>query len=421
MKKYQLLFLLALFVQYTVSACSIFSCSKNGHVLVGANEDEYTSFHNMWFVPGTEDRYGAVYFGKNDMQTQAGMNEYGLFFDFAAIPFIDMKNQKIDFLGMNEVLAKCKNIDEALVLFQKHKFGAPASQMLMADATGRSIIVNAEIIVEKKGDYQITTNFNICDLKDSNYECLRYDKIDRSLSEAEDISVSQFRGILDDVHQEGILSTQYSNVYDLKDQKVYINWFHNYEETIVIDLKKELAKGFRIERLGNLFKQKTFAEYTFEKADKNYFYNSMIDEIDRRGVEGGLKLFEQLVKDNPDKADKIKGDLNWLPYSLISKARIAYDNQPFDYYYISFLNGHKTLWKSKNELLTKSMKILEFIEQNDLKDNDFHFYETLGYLNMVLDNKTSSIENYRKAIAAAKDDSWEKTRATKTLVKIQNM
>jgi len=112
------------------------------------------------------------------------MNEYGLFFDFAAIPKIELKNKEIDFLGMNEVLATCKNIEEALVLFQKHKFSAPASQMLMADATGKSIIVNAETIVPKKGDYQITTNFNICDLADGKYHCLRYDKINKGLSEA---------------------------------------------------------------------------------------------------------------------------------------------------------------------------------------------------------------------------------------------
>jgi len=419
--KYLGMLLSTMLVQQSVYACSIFTCSKSGQVLVGANEDEYTSFHNMWFVPATKERYGAVYFGKNDMQTQAGMNEYGLFFDFAAIPQIEIKNQEIDFLGMTEVLATCKNIEEALALLKKHKFPAPASQMLMADARGKSIVVNAEIIVPKTGNYQITTNFNICNLKSKKYDCLRYDKIDKSLFETNDISVSLFRDILNDVHQEGIVSTQYSNVYDLKNQKIYINWFHNYNETITIDLKKELERGFRIENLGSLFKEKTFAESTFEKADRNYFYNSILNKIDRDGVDRGLKLYEQLVKDNPDKADKIKEDLNWVPSSLISKARIAYDNQPFVYYYINFLNDHKTLWKSDHELLAKSLKVLDYIEENNIKDNDFHFYETLGYINMVLDNKMASIENYERAVAAAKDDSWEKTRAAKTLAKLKNM
>ncbi|RUA30906.1 MULTISPECIES: carcinine hydrolase/isopenicillin-N N-acyltransferase family protein [Flavobacteriaceae] len=409
-----------LMIHQTIIACSIFTCSKNGHVLVGANEDEYTSYHNMWFVPATKEKYGAVFFGKNNMQAQAGMNEYGLFFDFAAIPKIELENQKIDFLGMTEILVSCKNVDEALVLLEKHKFAAPASQMLMADASGKSVIVNAETIVPKTGNYQITTNFNICDLKDEKYDCLRYDKIDRTLSGANDISVSLFRDILDDVHQEGSLSTQYSNVYDLKNLKIYINWFHNYRETVTIDLKKELKKGFRIENLGSFFKQKNFAELTFERADKNYFYNLIINKIEKNGVDEGLKLFEQLVNAHPDKADKIKEDLNWVPYSLISKARIAYDNQPFDYYYVSFLNNHRTIWKSKNERLFQSLKILDYIKKNDLTDNDFHFHESLGYINMVLDNKEESIENYEKAIVAAKDGSWEKIRATNTLNKIKN-
>lgn len=173
--------------------------------------------------------------------------------------------------------------------------------------------------------------------------------------------------------------------------------------------------------MGAFSRKKTFAESTFEKADRNYFYNSILNKIDRDGVDRGLKLYEQLVKDNPDKADKIKEDLNWVPSSLISKARIAYDNQPFVYYYINFLNDHKTLWKSDHELLAKSLKVLDYIEENNIKDNDFHFYETLGYINMVLDNKMASIENYERAVAAAKDDSWEKTRAAKTLAKLKNM
>jgi len=61
------------------------------------------------------------------------------------------------------------------------------------------------------------------------------------------------------------------------------------------------------------------------------------------------------------------------------------------------------------------------IESNNLKDNDFHFYETLGYVHMVLQNNKLAIENYRRAVKVAKDDSWEKTRSIATLKKIQNI
>ncbi len=416
-----ILLFFGILLQQHASACSIFTCSKNGQVLIGANEDGSTSFHYMWFVPATNEKYGAVFFGRNNMQTQAGMNEHGLFFDFAAIPRIESENRKIDFIGIAEILATCKNVAEALALYEKHTFSAFASQMLLADATGQSVIINADTIVHKTGDYQITTNFNVCDLKDSNYDCLRYNKIEKALAETDNISVSFFRKILDDVHQEGKVSTQYSNVYDLKNRKIYINWFHNYNETLVIDLKEELKEGFSIKNLGDHFKQKSFAAFNFQKSEDAYFYNKMLDEFEQSGLETGVKLFKQFVKDYPEKADRIKEDLTWIPYGLIAKARIAHDNQSFDYYYIPFLNDYNTIWKSNDKLLFQALDLLDYIETHDLKASDFHFHEMLGYIHMVLTNKEASINHYEKAIAAAKEDSWEEKRATNTLDKVKAM
>ncbi|MEM8508828.1 MAG: carcinine hydrolase/isopenicillin-N N-acyltransferase family protein [Bacteroidota bacterium] len=406
-------------MQQQVVACSIFTCSKNNHVLVGANEDEYTSFHYMWFVPATDKRYGAVFFGKNNMQTQAGMNEHGLFFDFAAIPRIDSKNRQINFIDTAELLATCKDVEEALAVYKKYTFSAFSSQMLLADASGKSVIINADTIVHKTGNYQITTNFNVCDLKGKNYDCLRYDKIDRALSETREISVPFFREILDDVHQEGKVSTQYSNVYDLKNRKIYMNWFHNYDETIEIDLKEELKKGFRIENLGSLFKGKNFAALNFQESEDAYFYNMMLNEFGKNGLEAGIGLYERFLNDYPEKADNIKEDFTWIPYGLISQARIAYDNLSFDYYYIPFLNDYKTIWKSDDKLLFQALAILDYIKTNAVKQNEFHFQETTGYIHMVLGDQEASIRHYEKAIASVEEGSREEIRATQTLKKIK--
>lgn len=412
-----LLFFGTLFYQ-NIKACSIFSCSKKGQVLVAANEDEYTSFHYMWFVPRTHENYGAVFFGKNDMQSQAGMNEHGLFFDYAAIPRIDSKDRKIDFFPTTEILATCKTVEEALVLFQNHTFSAFSSQMLLADATGKSVLINADTIVHKIGDYQITTNFNVCDLKDKSYHCLRYDKINQALSTAKNISVDLFREVLDDVHQEGKVSTQYSSIYDLKNRKIHINWFHNFNETIVIDLEEELKKDFHIENLGDKFKHKNFAALSFQKNEDAYFYNKILDEFDQDGLTAGFELFEQFVKEYPEKGELIKEDFTWIPYGLISKARIAHHGLPFDYYYIPIVSDYKMVWKSDDKLLFQALTVLEYIETQQLKVNDFHFHEMTGYVYMVLGNLDSSIANYEKAILAVEEGSREEKRATKTLDRI---
>ena len=49
--------------------------------------------------------------------------------------------------------------------------------------------------------------------------------------------------ILEATHQEGRFPTQYSNIYDVKNQLIYLYHFHNFQKEYKIDLKKELAKG----------------------------------------------------------------------------------------------------------------------------------------------------------------------------------
>ena len=48
-------------------------------------------------------------------------------------------------------------------------------------------------------------------------------------------------------------ATQYSNVYDLKKGLVFLYHFHNFEEVVCIDLKKELEKGAHEIDLPSLF------------------------------------------------------------------------------------------------------------------------------------------------------------------------
>ncbi len=70
-----------------VNACTAFLASGEGGVLFGNNEDFWNPATRMWFVPGGEGRYGAVYFGFDNLSPQGGMNEAGLAFDgFATRP-----------------------------------------------------------------------------------------------------------------------------------------------------------------------------------------------------------------------------------------------------------------------------------------------------------------------------------------------
>jgi hypothetical protein len=68
------------------------------------------------------------------------------------------------------------------------------------------------------------------------------------------------RDVLNAVHQEGLSKTLYSNVYDLKDRVVYLYYFHNYDDVVVLDLEEELARGFHAYDLPSLFPSNQAAE-----------------------------------------------------------------------------------------------------------------------------------------------------------------
>jgi len=65
------------------SACTIFMGSSGGKVFVGNNEDFIDPNTYVWFLTPSPDKLGRVYFGYGHELPQGGMNEKGLFFDYA--------------------------------------------------------------------------------------------------------------------------------------------------------------------------------------------------------------------------------------------------------------------------------------------------------------------------------------------------
>ncbi len=217
----------------SLEACTIVSASLKGEVFAASNEDDYTPFSRIWFNPATKNRYGSVCFGHNDLQAQAAVNEYGLFYDFTQQNIDPSKyNIKNPYKGdlFFELLGQCKTVKEGLAFLKTHQY-ANSSQALLADAQGNSVIINAGARVEKQGRYQINTNFNVCDVKTGKYSCQRYDIANEMLSNTTELSVPFFKKLLSRVHQEGNLSTQYSIISDLKRGLIYVYNFHNYENS----------------------------------------------------------------------------------------------------------------------------------------------------------------------------------------------
>ncbi len=242
---------------------------------MGNNEDwKYSTDVEMWFVPADGRRYGRVLFGWNQLfffrQAQGGMNDQGLFLDWALCPKSDppkfsFKKKIATFSLPSNLLAECATVDEAITWLKQYNILSIRSHIMLVDRSGSSVVVewvDGEIkIVRKTRDYQVMTNFWLSHPELGNYPCQRYNKVLASLENGKTVSVEDFAWILkmvsiyergDDGKETG---TIYSNVYDLSKGDVYIYYKRDFETPIRINLEAELKKGKHTYKLRSLFKK----------------------------------------------------------------------------------------------------------------------------------------------------------------------
>ena len=420
MKRKCLLIVILCHFYVSLSACTIISASLNGEVLAGGNEDYDNPFIRVWFNPPTADRYGSVCFGFPDLQPQTAMNEHGLFFDFTAQEGIDPSklNLKNPYYGdlTFELLGKCKNIGEVLAFLKTHDY-AFRSQALIADASGRSLVINAGIIVEKTGSYQINTNFNICNLKDRNFNCWRYELAEKELSTTKEISIDYFKKLLKSTSQEGKTGTLYSNIYDLKRGLVYVYLYRNFDEVYVIDLKKELSKGYRIEALSSHFKN-TAAFKQLVTSHPEFNREQILNEINQKGLDATLKHYEALKKSDASKQPKIN---EWMTDAAIISILNAYNKHSSGgawHYRYNFPSSYD-VWNAGGDLKDATTIFQWLLDSKAGSPPEIFENEMLGYLNIMQGNKQIGEEYYKKALAEAPKESGNYKRSVQMLAKMK--
>jgi hypothetical protein len=391
-----------------IYACTVISYALKGEVFAAANEDDYMGFARIWFNPKTTERYGSVCFGLPDLQAQAAMNEYGLFYDFTAQNIDPAKyHPKNSYKGdlFFEILGKCKTVKEALAFLEKYDYSI-SSQVLIADALGNSVIINAGIKLAKSGHYQINTNFDISNLKTKNYSCRRYDISDDALKNAKIINVPFLRDILNRTRQEGKLSTIYSNIYDLKRGIITIYHFHDFEHPYVIDLKKELAKGYRLEKISDHFPT-SFAYEQFSMSDRAMYRKEMIlDEINKNGLQPTLHHYFDLNKVAVKKDSTTNSVLLEVGIQLIKDSYNQHANGGIWEYWFAMPGGFK-IEKFNDKRLKAAGEIFDYLGAEkgiDVKLKNFIF-ELSAYVNLIQGDQNKAKEYY--GIAAGNSvDTW---------------
>ncbi len=263
--------------------CSIFTVKDDSSVFFGNNEDEGGDRirTDMWFVPPDDDQsYGCVYVGFAENEPGGddvdgieigGMNTEGLCFDGNEILPGEYVNplegtgQHYSYLtSRGLILRECATVAEVIQWYQTHNMeGTWWGQTHWADKTGDAVVVSPATdgsiaFTRINGSFLISTNFNVDHPGGTYYPCPRYIQITAMLEgyiSIDNVSVESCAQILESVHvPEGYnyAGTVYSNVYDLKQQLIYLYIHGNYEEVVVLDLTTELAKGYHGYEINNL-------------------------------------------------------------------------------------------------------------------------------------------------------------------------
>jgi len=246
-----------------VVSCTVFHASNDSMALGGNNEDWSDPDTYIYFIPSTVSDYGKVIVGyTGSYWIQGGMNEKGMFWDGLACPYLEVLNStgKPYYPGniFDHILDVCETCDEALDILDQYNMKIlENAQILMGDQYGDSFIIEGDIVHNKDKYYQVATNFYLSQHPDPPYPCWRYNTALSMFedNDVDDLSVDFCASILDAVHQEGAYPTQYSTVYDLKDQLIYVYYYHNFDQVKVFNLSEELMLGYHAYSIPDLFKR----------------------------------------------------------------------------------------------------------------------------------------------------------------------
>jgi hypothetical protein len=170
-----------------------------------------------------------------------GMNEHGLAIGMAAVPSgnvqPDANKEAIGSLGIiRQMLDHARNIDEAVDIMKSYNIdftGGPSIHYLMADAKGKSVLVeyyDGEMqVIGNEEPWNIATNFlrsSVDDPADGN--CWRYDKINARFTETNDrIDAQAAMQLLSDVAQD---NTQWSVVYQMSSGVINVAMGRQYRD-----------------------------------------------------------------------------------------------------------------------------------------------------------------------------------------------
>lgn len=199
---------------------------------------------------------GSIFDG--NLAPQGGINSEGLSYDINGLPPVNLKRNEGESwdstFNFYDILWTCRTIDDVVNWFttRKFPFNRFSYQIHFADAFGDAVVISlnedGEMVFTRKDDkkYLVSTNFNLVNFENGDYPCKRYDaatEICEKLVKTNDVTLADCEEILDAAHIEykDEVGTLYSNIFDLKEKKIYLYHIGKFGNKVEFDLSKELV------------------------------------------------------------------------------------------------------------------------------------------------------------------------------------
>ena len=264
-------------------SCLNFKIRNDYGIYFGNNEDHaipQISNTVITFIPngsvwydGSTIMYGAAIFGYSNVSGlswfQGGMNEEGLAFDATSVPHTIPNLHSERPQNLIPEIFSCETITDVIDYKAAHSVYQQEGsvQSMYLDNTGESVVFNIGIDGEfdffrNNDTFQLASNYYYNDTLRGNPgsdAIRRYNAAEQILEDinaTNPISIDSIADVLDAAHFEGpLINTLYSNIFDVENGIIYLYYFHQYEEVVVLNLEEELAKGWHSYRICDLFSQ----------------------------------------------------------------------------------------------------------------------------------------------------------------------
>ncbi len=262
-------------------SCTIFTAMQGDTVLYGNSEDQHNADPVIGFFPPSTEGYGSVHFGTTGPDGQynfeGAVNDQGLAWDCNSTPrgkldpdpnpgkpyYLDHPN------FLYRITKKAATVDrghshrKTTIISGKSLLG----QYHIADANGDAVVLSAgpdgKVAFTRKDPgegYLLSTNFNLAQPEkgpvDFRWETAR-ERLEAVENGAE-LSPEYGMDLMKAVHLEALTTyTLYQNVLDLNENKIYLSYMSQYDETAKIDMEEEFAKGQRVVEMRDFFSNET--------------------------------------------------------------------------------------------------------------------------------------------------------------------